>query len=71
MHFWRNFEAILQIFSLSVVILCILSQFICVEKNTNNAPYASLVMLGSLALGFSIPMITGVENSFTSMASEL
>ncbi|KAM0944839.1 hypothetical protein DsansV1_C11g0113181 [Dioscorea sansibarensis] len=58
MHFWSDFEVVLQIFSLSVVIFCILSQLIYVKKNTNKASYVSLVMLGSLALGFSIPMIT-------------
>ncbi|XP_020089279.1 uncharacterized protein LOC109710895 [Ananas comosus] len=66
----RSVEGLLRIFTLSIAIFCIFSQLLYVKKNTNDVPYMSLVMLGVQALGYSVPLITGVEALFTRLTSE-
>ncbi|OIW17126.1 hypothetical protein TanjilG_27280 [Lupinus angustifolius] len=66
----RGVEGILRILTLSLVIGSILSQLLYIKDNVDSLPYISLVLLGIQALGYSIPLITGVEALFKKMPSE-
>ncbi|KAK9266278.1 hypothetical protein L1049_001799 [Liquidambar formosana] len=57
-RFRRNFEDIFRILVLSASISCILSQLLYVKKKADVIPFMSLVMLGSQALVYGIPLIT-------------
>ncbi|XP_008792134.2 uncharacterized protein LOC103708819 [Phoenix dactylifera] len=66
----RGVEGILRILTLSVAIICILSQLFYIRDNASSSPFISLVMLGVQALGYSIPLITGAEALFARLAAE-
>ncbi|KAF6144900.1 hypothetical protein GIB67_041486 [Kingdonia uniflora] len=66
----RGVEGILRILTLSLAITFILSQLFYIRNKLDDVPYISLVMLGVQALGYSLPLITGVEALFKKMESE-
>lgn len=66
----RGVEGTLRILTLSVAVICILSQLFYIRDNTSSTPFISLVMLGVQALGYSIPLITGAEALFARLAAE-
>ncbi|KAL3528824.1 hypothetical protein ACH5RR_008146 [Cinchona calisaya] len=66
----RGVEGSLRILTLSFAIACLLSQIFCIRDNADSVPYISLVMLGTQALGYSLPLITGAEAIFEKMSSE-
>lgn len=66
----RGVEGLLRILTLSIAVVCIVSQLFYIRDNTTSVPFISLVMLGVQALGYSIPLITGAEALFARLASE-
>ncbi|XP_063949372.1 uncharacterized protein LOC108221142 [Daucus carota subsp. sativus] len=66
----QGVEGILRVLTLSVAIACVLSQLFYINDNVESVPYISLVMLGIQAIGYSLPLVTGVEALFQKKASE-
>ncbi|XBI90564.1 hypothetical protein VPH35_028156 [Triticum aestivum] len=54
-------NGVLRIVLLAATIAAVLSQLRYIKTHTDVAPYISLVMLSVQALGYGIPLVTGVE----------
>jgi hypothetical protein len=61
-EFYRGVaNGVLCIILLSATLAAVLSQLLYLKLHADVAPYISLVMLGFQALGYGLPLVTGVE----------
>lgn len=60
----REIEGVLQVLTLSLVVACTLLELLHTRTASDSVPYVSLVMLAIQAVGFGLPLITGVESLF-------
>ncbi|KAK1281921.1 hypothetical protein QJS10_CPB22g01018 [Acorus calamus] len=60
----RAIKSFLRLIALSVAAASILGQLFYIRATPNSVPYISIVMLGVQALGYLIPLTTGVEALF-------
>ncbi|CAM6103317.1 unnamed protein product [Calypogeia fissa] len=58
----KSFEGALSVLTLSITLVCIISQLIYIGNHEQSTPYISLSMLAAQALGYAIPLITGAES---------
>ncbi|KAH7289665.1 hypothetical protein KP509_30G013600 [Ceratopteris richardii] len=66
----KSLEGGLSMLTLSLILGCLISQLIYVKSHAESTPYISLLMLAVQGLGFSFPLITGVEALFARMTSD-
>ncbi|KAH7289663.1 hypothetical protein KP509_30G013500 [Ceratopteris richardii] len=65
----KNLEGGLNMLTSSLILGCLISQLIYVKSHAESTPYISLLMLALQGLGFSFPLITGVEALFARRTS--
>ncbi|CAM6089770.1 unnamed protein product [Calypogeia fissa] len=58
----KSFEGALSVLTLSITLVCIISQLIYIGNHEQSTPYISLSMLAAQALGYAIPLITSAES---------
>lgn len=66
----KSLEGALSMLTLSLILGCLISQVIYVKGHVESTPYISLLMLAVQGVGFSIPLITGVEALFARITSD-
>lgn len=66
----KSLEGGLSMLTLSLILGCLISQLIYVRSHAESTPYISLLMLAVQGVGFSIPLITGVEALFARITSD-
>ncbi|KAK6912140.1 Protein of unknown function DUF2921 [Dillenia turbinata] len=66
----RGVEGILRILTLTLALICILTQLFYIRGDAESVPFISLVMLGVQAIGYGIPLVTDAEALFKKMSSE-
>eukprot|EP00250_Pteridium_aquilinum_P028108 c36596_g1_i1 orf=399-3695(-) len=66
----KSLEGGLSMLTLSLILGCLISQLIYVKSHAESTPYISLLMLAVQCVGFSIPLITGVEALFARITSD-
>ncbi|MCO5570760.1 hypothetical protein L7F22_024488 [Adiantum nelumboides] len=66
----KSLEGGLSMLTLSLILGCLISQLIYVKSHAESTPYISLLMLAVQGVGFSIPLITGVEALFARITSD-
>lgn len=66
----KSLEGGLSVLTLSLILGCLISQLVYVKSHVESTPYISLLMLAIQGVGFSIPLITGVEALFARITSD-
>ncbi|KAL3694089.1 hypothetical protein R1sor_007740 [Riccia sorocarpa] len=61
----KSVEGALSVLTLSLMLVCIISQLLYVRNHPESAPYISLVMVAIQAMGYALPLVTGAEALLT------